>query len=195
MEAFIEHPGLSHIGKTILRNMDFKTQLTSRLVNKSWNQILQNEISKFKIDKNTLIELMLRSMICNNNDAIRKAFEGGVSNCCNWLSLVEAVFAKLDNPWINIYLLNQINKQNGGDGCETYILEYFVSKRNVKMVEFILQENLHKAMTFTFIFEDPIYNKEGLNQVLKQVINNRDTEIVEWWKPYMSIKNYKKICF
>ena len=118
-----------------------------------------------------------------------------MSNCCNWLSLVEAVFAKLDSPWINFYLQNHINKQNGRDGYETYILEYFVSKRNVKMVEFILKENLHEARTFTSIFLDPIYNKEGLDQVLKQVIHNHDTEIVEEWKPYMSIKHYRKFAF
>ena len=55
MEAIMEKPGLLHIGERILKNLDFQTQRNGRLVNRAWNQIMENEASKTKKDLNNLL--------------------------------------------------------------------------------------------------------------------------------------------
>ena len=52
MNLFMENPGLCHIGEKILTNLDFKTQLDCRLVQKSWRHIIDEKASK--IDGNVL---------------------------------------------------------------------------------------------------------------------------------------------
>ena len=46
MNNFFENPGLSHIGKEILRSLDFKSQASCRLVCKSWNNHIEDFASK-----------------------------------------------------------------------------------------------------------------------------------------------------
>ena len=195
MEAFMENPGLCHIGEKIFRNLDFQTQLTCRLVNKTWYHILENEASKSYICMNLLVQPMFKSMTpncTNQNQSIEQVFEM-YSKATNWLNLVQAVFDKEDNLfWINIYLQKHINHQNE-TGFQTYTLEYFVSKRNLKMVDLILKENLHKTIK-TFNLE-PTFDVMDFNRALKQAIENRDTEIVECLKPYMSTEHFRKFVF
>ena len=52
MELFMGNPGLRHIGEKILTNLDFKTELDCRLVQKSWKHIIDEKASK--IDVNVL---------------------------------------------------------------------------------------------------------------------------------------------
>ena len=42
----MENPGLLHIGERILKNVPFKSKLKCRLVKRSWNQILEKEVTK-----------------------------------------------------------------------------------------------------------------------------------------------------
>ena len=49
MELFLENPGLCHIGESIFKSLDFKTQLTCRLVRKSWKDMLEKEASKINL--------------------------------------------------------------------------------------------------------------------------------------------------
>ena len=50
MEMFIEHPGLSHIGKKVLKFADFQSQLACRLVRKSWKNQIEKIASKIKLN-------------------------------------------------------------------------------------------------------------------------------------------------
>jgi len=52
----MENPGLLYIGERILKHLHFKTQAKCRLVNRSWNHILENEASKTKTDLNNLLK-------------------------------------------------------------------------------------------------------------------------------------------
>ena len=55
MEPFFENLGLCHIGESILKNLDFQSQLICRLVKKSWRNILEKVLvtkaSKFSLEK------------------------------------------------------------------------------------------------------------------------------------------------
>ena len=55
MEPFFENLGLCHIGESILKNLDFQSQLICRLVKKSWKNILEKVLvtkaSKFSLEK------------------------------------------------------------------------------------------------------------------------------------------------
>lgn len=73
MEIFMLNPGLIHIGQKILKNLDLRSQLTCRLVCKSWKVLLED----CKLNKNELKYLF------------KARFEGGFLwrclcyNCCN----------------------------------------------------------------------------------------------------------------
>ena len=54
MEMFIEHPGLSHIGKKVLKFADFQSQLACRLVRKSWKNQIEKIASKIRLNMNDL---------------------------------------------------------------------------------------------------------------------------------------------
>ena len=93
MEAFMENSGLRHIGEKILRNLDFRTQLSCRLVNKSWNQILENYAEKSKIRLEDLMEPIIKSMIASqkgaNNPKEKSARSSRVINWCYFARLLK----------------------------------------------------------------------------------------------------------
>ena len=91
-----------------------------------------------------------------------------------------AVFSKVYNPWINIYLQKHIKYQIK-NGFPSYTLEYFVLHRHVKMVDFILKENLHQIIKDASTCE-PIFDEVDFNQALKLAIENKDIEIVDCLK-------------
>ena len=178
MEVFMENSGLRHIGEKILGNLDFKTQLSCRLVNKSWYQILENEAEKSKVDLNQMIEPILQSMTPSDENRIEIEFEK-FSRGTNWIDYVLAVFSEVYNPWINIYLQRHIKHQIE-HGFPFYILECFVLHRNVKMVEYILKEKLHE--TFRLTTCEPTFDDVDFNQALELAYQNQDDEIVECLK-------------
>ena len=58
MEMFVEHPGLCHIGKKVLKFADFQSLLACRLVRKSWKNQIENIASKIKLNVNDLENLL-----------------------------------------------------------------------------------------------------------------------------------------
>ena len=50
MEDFFNNPGLLHIGEEILKNLDFKTKVSIRLVKKSWKRALDKTAPKVGLD-------------------------------------------------------------------------------------------------------------------------------------------------
>ena len=181
MEAFMENPGLRHIGEKILRNVDFKPQLSCRLVNKSWYQILEDEAEKSQMDLKDLIEPISKSMTPSdeNRNGPRKEFER-LSKAINWFNYVIAVFSKVYNPWINIYLQKHIKYQIKYE-FPSYILECFVLHRNVKMVDFILKEKLHETFKDATACE-PIFDEGDFNEALKLANEYQNTEILDCLK-------------
>ena len=126
MESLFANPGLWHIGEKIIRNLDFKTQLTCRLVNKSWNHVLQIIASNSKADLITKLKLQIPS-----NSDLTKRLD-------NWTKFLQTVLDKLDNPWINIYLQKHLKQLNKNGFCS--VLEYFFVCGNEKIVDFIYKE-------------------------------------------------------
>ena len=56
MELFFKNPGFLHIGEKILKNLDFKTQVSCRLVQKSWKNVLDKQASKVRLED--LLEIL-----------------------------------------------------------------------------------------------------------------------------------------
>ena len=106
MEAIMEKPGLLHIGERILKNLDFQTQRNGRLVNRAWNQILENEASKTKKDLNNLLESVRKS--ANHPNAENITFleycEINTRNkiCLHWIQFAMAMSTILNNHAINV---------------------------------------------------------------------------------------------
>ena len=144
MEAFVENPGLRHIGEKILRNLDFKTQLSCRLVNKSWNLILETEAGKSKIDLKKL-QPRIRKSLMNQSGRNRKSPNEDYDTFArgyDWIYFVGFILPNVDNPWINIYLQKCIKYQIE-NGFPSNPLQHFAMNRNVKMVKFILEDIMY----------------------------------------------------
>ena len=96
MEAFMENPGLLHIGEKILNYLDFKTQTTCRLVGISWNLILEKQASG---SEENLDFLLITTKINRNTN---------LSNKAKWMSFLVTkmkVQVKAEkNLWIFRYL-------------------------------------------------------------------------------------------
>ena len=146
MEAFMENPGLIHIGEKILKQLDIKTQGNCRLVSKSWNQILEIEASKSKKELETLLELMKKSCVPPNSITITSAqylkLKIKESKKVQWRTFAEKVCFKVHNPLINNLLLKHLRYQFNV-GFSSSPLACFAMSKNKKMVDFILQEKLH----------------------------------------------------
>ena len=128
-----------------------------------------------------MIEPILQSMTPSdeNRKSPRIEFER-LSTATNWFNYVLAVFSKVYNPWINIYLQKHIKYQiKYGFPC--YTLECFVLHRNVKMVDFILKEKLHETFKDATAFE-PIFDEGDFNEALKLANEYQDTEILDCLK-------------
>ena len=181
MEAFMENPGLCHIGEKILSYLDFKTQLSCRLVNKPWNLILETEAAKSKINLKKLQTLIRirRSLMTpvEGYDTFSRGYD--------WIQFLGFIFPNGDNPWINIYLQKYIKYQIE-NGFPSNPLQHFAMKRNVKIVNFILEEILYETCK-RYNWNKPDDNYMEFKQTLKLAIENQDTEIVECFKPYLKL--------
>ena len=187
MEAFMENPGLCHIGEKILRYLDFKTQLSCRLVNKSWNLILETEATKSKIDLKKLQPRIKKSLMAGsgrNGKSLNEDYDT-FARGYDWIHFVGFIFPNDDNPWINIYLQKYIKYQIE-NGFPSNPLQHFAMKRNVKIVNFILEEILYETCK-RYNWNKPDDNYMEFKQTLKLAIENQDTEIVECFKAYLKL--------
>ena len=187
MEVFMENSGLRHIGEKILRTVDFRTQLSCRLVNKSWNQILENYAEKSKIGLKDLIQPIIKSMVASQKGANNPKEESARSSrVINWCYFAQKLFAEVHNPWINIYFQKHVKFQ-AANGFSSFTLEYFVLKRNVKLVDFICKENLHQTFKDSTLM--PTFSLADFCKALKLANESQDAEIVEYLKN-LTIANY-----
>ena len=142
MDKFFEIPGLSHIGREILRSLDFKTQASCRLVCKSW----KNHVDDLLSSKTSVKDLnqMLRKFT--------KARSMSEHDKQEWYKFLKWIFNDKQTksiPFIKSYLKHvfsresQINYVND----KTPLLE-FVSYGNIKMVKVIISKtgNIYDAI-------------------------------------------------
>ena len=124
MEMFVEHPGLCHIGKKVLKFVDFQSLLACRLVRKSWKDLVEKIISETKSSD------FLKSFVAKAEKFKHDPFY------VEWLYFLLEI-AKAKSSLINYYLHNILNNES------IYFhrigpLMVFIQKENLKMVEFIL---------------------------------------------------------
>ena len=188
MDSFMTNQGYFHIGAKIFKNLDFKTQLTCRLVKRSWNQFLEYEASKSKIDFNALLRMLEEPDPKNY-----KEYEYLVKevNYQKWTKFLLKMEAKIEIPWINALLQKYIKYMNRV-GLSIFPLEYFVLIRNAKMVEFIFKEKLVNSFhvrqspsTLLFLKIGASFTKQEFGHALHQAVRNGDSEIVKHFKPFL----------
>ena len=172
MIAIMEHPGLLHIGEKIIQNLDFKTQFTCRLVARSWNYVLEEELFRTKIDLETLLS---ETEIQSPNQA-------------KWRSFIIRIKVqrKADlSLWISKYIQIQIQHQKN-IRFSTSPLEYFALIRNVKMVDFILKvEGFYSLSNREEIPMAYIFEATNFDLALNHSIKTNHTDVLECLKPFI----------
>ena len=113
MEWFFKNPGFLHIGEKILKNLDFKTQVTCRLVQKSWKSVLDKLASKVGIDD--LLQILQKELLIPQKESqhpLDIVTQSKLDTMYNkWCSFLKLINSKEENPWIFImikYLLKDM---------------------------------------------------------------------------------------
>ena len=138
MEMFVEHPGLCHIGKKVLKFADFQSLLACRLVRKSWKNQIEKITSKIKLNVNDLENVL---WIKTTRD---KAFKTSLFKNVyqyEWRKFMEEL-KRVSNPLINYYFLRFLSDERI-DFQKLSPLEAFVKVGNLKMVEFIMNSPIN----------------------------------------------------
>ena len=172
METFMENPGLLHIGERILKNAPFKTKLKCRLVKRSWNQIFEKEASKAKNDLDNLIKSIREFTIRPENCEMLSMYESRTT----WMNFVMHLRSNT-NKVVNV-LLKELISYQFNTGFTLFPLEQFVVKRDVELVNLTLKQKFYVGFDF--------------DETLQIAIQNRYTDIVQCFKPFMTLKHLRK---
>ena len=163
MDLMIENPGLLHIGEKILKYLDFGTQSKCRLVNKSWKNLIEKRHFSFNIG--SLIELLTNyGKFRIDNNPIYPMLKLR-SDKIMWNELLNKLQSKLKSKWLYIYLHEFIQKRMLFSPIEEFTLV-----RNIKIIEFILQEKLYNFLQF--------------NNALHMAAKSKDTNVMKYLLPY-----------
>ena len=181
MENFMENSGLLHIGERILKNVPFKTKLKCRLVKRSWNQIFEKEASKAKNDLDNLIKSLKNITINPEYDYDYDGYDwdyfgkmAKYERRKTWLNFVMDLRSKT-NKVVNV-LLKELISYQFNTGFSLFPLEQFVVKRDVELVNLALKQKFDV----------------GFDKALQMAIQNRYTDIVQCFKPFMTLKHLRK---
>ena len=178
----MENPGLLHIGERILKNVPFKTQAQCRLVKRSWNQILEKEALKTKNDLDNLLKSTKEWDISNSNSLFLLVDIQENARLQLWMDFVKGITSKIKNHVINILLKMHISYQLD-IGFNSYPLEDFVLKKDMEMVEMTLKHS--------YVSADERY----FDRALQIAVGYRCSEIIQFFKPYMTLKHLDKYVF
>ena len=176
MELFMGNPGLRHIGEKILTNLDFKTELDCRLVQKSWKHIIDEKASKidahflqtfFKQSVTTEEEFMKEKRLRHSNDVTmsRKCPFVDEESYISWRELFGNANSMPNNILINIYLLNVVKSMIKTQKNLNSPIREFFERRNIKMVEVILNQRMADYFHFQDIVEKAI--RAGCIEMIK----------------------------
>ena len=152
MESVIENPGLYHIGEKILKEVDFRSMLSCRLVRKSWRDLVEKMTSVTKSSD-------LQNLFAAKAKKVKK-----YPFYAKWLHFLPEIEQK-SSSLINFYLLKVLNNES------IYFqrigpLKAFIQTENLKMVEFILSVKMIPLQTDCLIGFD-IAAMNGQMKILK----------------------------
>ena len=192
----MENPGLLHIGERILKHLHFKTQAKCRLVKRSWNQILENEASKTRIDLHNLVKSMEEFPIppdLKNISFILEQIEISEKNdrLCSWMDFVMEMSSKVNNHVINILLKRHISYQLEVE-FSSFPLEHFVLGKDMEMVELTLKHKLFGKKYNSTYSRYRYFAESDFDKALEIAVEKRYTDIVQCFKPYMTINHHRK---
>ena len=178
MDLFMENPGLCHIGEKILTNLDFKTQLDCRLVQKSWRHIIDEKASKIDVNAlktffkqsvttATVEELMKMKGLRHSNKMIvsRKVPVIYEESYKFWHQLFGSANSLPNNIKINIYLMTVLKRMIKTQEILKSPLREFFERRNFKMVEVILNQGMINRFCFQDMIRDAV--GEGCIEMIK----------------------------
>ena len=178
MDMFMKNPGLCHIGKKILNNLDFKTQLDCGLVQKSWRHIIDEKASKIDVNAlkiffkqsvttATVEELMKMKGLRHSNKMIvsRKVPVIYEESYKFWHQLFGSANSLPNNIKINIYLMTVLKRMIKTQEILKSPLREFFERRNFKMVEVILNQGMINRFRFQDMIRDAV--GEGCIEMIK----------------------------
>ena len=135
MDVFFENPGLSHIGKKILKNMDIKNLANCRQVCKLWNneiEVLASKISFIDLEQYLEKYTKARSMSPEEHEIWHKFL----------VSIYEHSQNKGTKPNLSMKLyLKHFFLNDGLELRKRSPFFEFVSNGNVKMIRFNMNKN------------------------------------------------------
>ena len=185
----MENPGLLHIGERILKHLHFKTQAKCRLVNRSWNHILENEASKTKTDLNNLLKSISEIRFRSNPKEVLEIAKKNL-RLHSWIDFVKVMSSKMNNHVINILLKRHISHQLD-IGFSSFPLEHFVLKKDREMVDLTLKHKKYDTAFSTYMN----IAEFDFEKALKKAVENKYTDIVQCLKPYMTFNHLNKYIF
>ena len=164
MDLFMENPGLCHIGEKILANLDFKTQLNCRMVQKSWKHIIDEKASK--IDVNVLQTFFKQSVRMKMKRLRHLMFPVvDAKSYLFWLQLFCSANSLPYNININIYLMNVLKRMINAQEILNSPLGEFFERKNIKMVEVILNQRMADRFHFQHVIKKAV--GEGCIEMIK----------------------------
>ena len=184
MESFFKNPGFLHIGEKILKNLDFKNQVTCRLVQKSWKSVLDKLAPKVGVDD--LLQILQKDLIIPCKESRYPSGSNAHSNLDTiyekWSKFLKLIKSKEENPWI-------------------FVMINYVFKDLVMMYRYTKQITLYspfntfitwtvKLRVVKFILE----NKDELNfidelesySVVPQLVFKKQIEVMAVLKPHLT---------
>ena len=146
MELVFQNPGLSHIGKKIVKSLNFKSLTSLRLVCKSTNNQVEDFASRITL--NELQGLLETFTIARGMDISEKELWNRFLNCVldNW---------PRSNCFMNLYLKEILSRDiqyRYKRFLEKSPILEFVLYGNAGMVECILKHKLHPIDDYSILF-------------------------------------------
>ena len=182
MESVFQNPGLSHISQKILKNLDFKSLTSLRLVCKSANYQVEDLASGITLNElQGLLEkfsIARRLQLAQKNDW--KRFLNYI--CNNWSESINDW--PESNKFMNLYLKEILSRdaQYKSSLQNSPILE-FILYGNKEMVEYILY---HEDSAYYFIGE----NRNSKADLQEEANSLGHTDICETLKSFTIFKKF-----
>ena len=177
MEDFLNNPGLFHIGEEILKNLDFKTKVCSRLVKKSWKRALDKTAPKVGLDD--LLKILQIDLVIPHEKFFPPYLHYMLESIHkSWSDLLVRIHSEEDNPWIFVMIKNlfrELMQARIKKGKRSLFSPFktFESKGNFTFVKFILENNL--CLT---------YEIQSLD--MSKVVKNKKIELMTHLKPHLT---------
>ena len=183
MESFFKNPGFLHIGEKFLKNLDFKTQVSCRLVQKSWKSVLDKLASKVGVED--LLQILQRDLLIPHKELHNHSSLHVQSNLDTiydkWSDFLALIDSEEENPWIFVTIkrlfknLIMIFRTSKKDTLYSPFNTFTKSAVNFRALKFILQHRKHL-----------ISNELNSASLVPVFVENKQIEVMAILKPHLT---------